>query len=113
MQKPGLADVGAGSGTDAMQNYNGNDERSRAVDHVQLSLSCCGVQNYTNWSTSPYFLEHGVPSSCCMNDTYCNPQDLHNLTVAATKVNQKVLAPSRPLGCLEAGSNKICYALKL
>ena len=24
-----------------------------------------------------------------MNDTYCNPQDLHNLTVAATKVNQK------------------------
>ncbi|KAB0407207.1 hypothetical protein E2I00_000830, partial [Balaenoptera physalus] len=75
--------------TDAMQNYNGNDERSRAVDHVQRSLSCCGVQNYTNWSTSPYFLEHGIPPSCCMNDTDCNPQDLHNLTVAATKVNQK------------------------
>uniref|UniRef100_A0A452USM3 Tetraspanin n=1 Tax=Ursus maritimus TaxID=29073 RepID=A0A452USM3_URSMA len=49
--------------TDAMQNYNGNDERSRAVDHVQRSLSCCGVQNYTNWSTSPYFLEHGIPPS--------------------------------------------------
>ncbi|KAJ8787784.1 hypothetical protein J1605_005686 [Eschrichtius robustus] len=75
--------------TDAMQNYNGNDERSRAVDHVQRSLSCCGVQNYTNWSTSPYFLEHGIPPSCCMNDTDCNPQDLHNLTVASTKVNQK------------------------
>ncbi|XP_060264388.1 tetraspanin-7 isoform X1 [Ovis aries] len=82
--------------TDAMQNYNGNDERSRAVDHVQRSLSCCGVQNYTNWSTSPYFLEHGVPPSCCMNDTDCNPQDLHNLTVAATKVNQKVLSPPQP-----------------
>ncbi|XP_070358121.1 tetraspanin-7 isoform X3 [Equus asinus] len=52
-------------------------------------LSCCGVQNYTNWSTSPYFLEHGIPPSCCMNETDCNPQDLHNLTVAATKVNQK------------------------
>lgn len=25
--------------TDAMQNYNGNDERSRAVDHVQRSVS--------------------------------------------------------------------------
>uniref|UniRef100_A0A2I3MAX8 Tetraspanin-7 n=1 Tax=Papio anubis TaxID=9555 RepID=A0A2I3MAX8_PAPAN len=75
--------------TDAMQNYNGNDERSRAVDHVQRSLSCCGVQNYTNWSTSPYFLDHGIPPSCCMNETDCNPQDLHNLTVAATKVNQK------------------------
>ena len=54
------------------------------------------MQNYTNWSTSPYFLEHGVPPSCCMNDTDCNPQDLHNLTVAATKVNQKVLAPLQP-----------------
>uniref|UniRef100_A0A8C9JDD5 Tetraspanin n=2 Tax=Panthera TaxID=9688 RepID=A0A8C9JDD5_PANTA len=75
--------------TDAMQNYNGNDERSRAVDHVQRSLSCCGVQNYTNWSTSPYFLERGIPLSCCMNETDCNSQDLHNLTVAATKVNQK------------------------
>ncbi|XP_034806597.1 tetraspanin-7 [Pan paniscus] len=75
--------------TDSMQTYNGNDERSRAVDHVQRSLSCCGVQNYTNWSTSPYFLEHGIPPSCCMNETDCNPQDLHNLTVAATKVNQK------------------------
>nr|KAF6435723.1 hypothetical protein HJG63_012472 [Rousettus aegyptiacus] len=73
----------------AMQNYNGNDERSRAVDHVQRSLSCCGVQNYTNWSTSSYFLDHGIPPSCCMNETDCNPQDLHNLTVAATKVNQK------------------------
>lgn len=50
------------------------------------------MQNYTNWSTSPYFLEHGIPPSCCMNETDCNPQDLHNLTVAATKVNQKVPA---------------------
>lgn len=52
------------------------------------------MQNYTNWSTSPYFLEHGIPPSCCMNETDCNPQDLHNLTVAATKVNQKVHTPS-------------------
>ncbi|KAF0886709.1 TSN7 protein, partial [Crocuta crocuta] len=76
--------------TDAMHTYNGKDEKSRAVDHVQRSLSCCGVQNYTNWSTSPYFLENGIPLSCCMNETDCNAQDLHNLTVAATKVNQKV-----------------------
>uniref|UniRef100_A0A8C5ZDK8 Tetraspanin n=1 Tax=Marmota marmota marmota TaxID=9994 RepID=A0A8C5ZDK8_MARMA len=86
---PQIKDTFLRTYTDAMQNYNGNDERSRAVDHVQRSLSCCGVQNYTNWSTSPYFLEHGIPPSCCMNETDCNPQDLHNLTVAATKVNQK------------------------
>lgn len=61
-------------------------------------LSCCGVQNYTNWSTSPYFLEHGIPPSCCMNDTDCNPQDLHNLTVAAAKVNQKVGVLSALMG---------------
>uniref|UniRef100_A0A8D2D0R9 Uncharacterized protein n=1 Tax=Sciurus vulgaris TaxID=55149 RepID=A0A8D2D0R9_SCIVU len=67
---------------DAMQNYNGNDERSWAVDFVQHSLSYCGVQNNTNWSTSPYFLEHGIPPSCCMNETDYSPRDLHSLTVA-------------------------------
>lgn len=54
-------------------------------------LSCCGIQSYTNWSTSPYFFKHGIPTSCCMNSSDCNTQDLRNMTVAATKVNQKVL----------------------
>lgn len=53
-------------------------------------LSCCGIQSYTNWSTSPYFFKHGIPTSCCMNSSDCNTQDLRNMTVAATKVNQKV-----------------------
>ncbi|XP_009989380.1 PREDICTED: tetraspanin-7, partial [Tauraco erythrolophus] len=75
--------------TEAIQNYNKNDERSQAVDNVQESLSCCGIQSYTNWSTSPYFFKHGIPTSCCMNSSDCNTQDLRNMTVAATKVNQK------------------------
>ncbi|KAJ7320651.1 hypothetical protein JRQ81_020162, partial [Phrynocephalus forsythii] len=75
--------------TEAIQNYNGNDEKSRAVDDVQQSLSCCGVQNYTNWNTSPYFNEHGMPPSCCMNSSDCNPLDLRNMTIALTKINQK------------------------
>ncbi|KAJ7401092.1 Tetraspanin-7 [Pitangus sulphuratus] len=75
--------------TEAIQNYNKNDERSHAVDNVQESLSCCGIQSYTNWSTSPYFFKHGIPTSCCMNSSDCNTQDLRNMTVAATKVNQK------------------------
>ncbi|XP_039198089.1 tetraspanin-7 isoform X2 [Crotalus tigris] len=75
--------------TEAIQNYNGNDEKSRAVDDVQHSLSCCGVQNYTNWNTSPYFSEHGFPPSCCMNASDCNSMDLRNITIAPTKINQK------------------------
>ncbi|XP_036603971.1 tetraspanin-7-like [Trichosurus vulpecula] len=75
--------------TEGMQNYNGNDKRSCAVDDVQENLSCCDVQNYTNWNTSPYFMKHGIPPSCCRNGSYCKPQDLLNITVATAKVNQK------------------------
>ncbi|XP_053164544.1 tetraspanin-7 [Hemicordylus capensis] len=75
--------------TEAIQNYNGNDEKSRAVDDVQQSLSCCGIQNYTNWSTSTYYTEHGIPPSCCINASDCNPSELYNMTTAAAKVNQK------------------------
>ncbi|KAF7250919.1 Tetraspanin-7 [Varanus komodoensis] len=75
--------------TEAIQNYNGNDEKSHAVDDVQESLRCCGVQNYTNWHTSPYFNEHGIPISCCMNTSDCNSADLRNATIAPTKINQK------------------------
>ncbi|XP_059824225.1 tetraspanin-7b [Hypanus sabinus] len=72
--------------TDAVHNYNGEDEQSHAVDDVQNSLRCCGVQNYTNWSTSTYWPEHGFPRSCCIKSSDCNPQDLRNMTIAATKV---------------------------
>ncbi|XP_052570763.1 tetraspanin-7-like [Peromyscus californicus insignis] len=75
--------------TNAVQNYNGKDEKSQAVDQVQHSLICCGVKNYTDWKTSPYFLDHGIPHSCCKDQSDCDPQDLHNLTIAATKVNQR------------------------
>uniref|UniRef100_A0A6I8SB90 Tetraspanin n=1 Tax=Xenopus tropicalis TaxID=8364 RepID=A0A6I8SB90_XENTR len=75
--------------TEAIQNYNGNDERSQAVDDVQRSLRCCGVQYYTNWTTSLYWHDHGFPSSCCANTSDCNPQDLRNMTINFTKVNQR------------------------
>ncbi|XP_028655621.1 tetraspanin-7b [Erpetoichthys calabaricus] len=74
---------------EAVQNYNGKDDRSRAVDDVQHSLHCCGVQNYTSWFASTYFIEEGIPSSCCANASDCNQQDLRNITVAATKVYQQ------------------------
>ncbi|XP_005995321.1 tetraspanin-7 [Latimeria chalumnae] len=72
--------------TEAIHNYNANDEKSRAVDDVQRSLHCCGVQNYTNWSTSIYWSENGIPQSCCVNISDCHPHDLHDMTTAASKV---------------------------
>ncbi|CAI9556921.1 unnamed protein product [Staurois parvus] len=83
--------------TEAIQNYNGNDERSRAVDDVQKSLSCCGVQSYTNWTSSIYFHEHGIPPSCCSNMSDCNPSDMRNMTIVPHKVYQR--------GCYELVTN--------
>ncbi|XP_043928244.1 tetraspanin-7 [Protopterus annectens] len=75
--------------TEAVLEYNGNDERGRAVDSVQRHLNCCGVQSYYNWSASAYWAEHGIPASCCKNDNDCSEQDLRNMTIAASKVHQK------------------------
>lgn len=75
--------------TEAVLEYNGNDERGRAVDSVQRHLNCCGVQSYYNWSASAYWADHGIPASCCKNDNDCNEQDLRNMTIAANKVYQK------------------------
>ncbi|XP_029459051.1 tetraspanin-7 [Rhinatrema bivittatum] len=75
--------------TEAIHNYDGVDDRSKAVDSVQTNLKCCGVQSYTNWTSSVYWTEHGFPHSCCVNASDCLPQDIHNMTVAATKVYHK------------------------
>uniref|UniRef100_W5MMN4 Tetraspanin n=1 Tax=Lepisosteus oculatus TaxID=7918 RepID=W5MMN4_LEPOC len=74
---------------DAVRNYNSKDDRSQAVDDVQHSLRCCGVQNYTSWFTSSYFPENGIPPSCCANASDCSPQDLRNTTIVPSKVYQQ------------------------
>ncbi|XP_023679664.1 tetraspanin-7 [Paramormyrops kingsleyae] len=75
--------------SDAVQNYDAKDERSQAVDHVQRSLRCCGVLNYTSWFTSVYYPTSGIPSSCCADQSDCSPQDLRNATAAPSKVHQQ------------------------
>ncbi|KAK6486867.1 tetraspanin-7 [Huso huso] len=74
---------------EAVLDYNANDERSKAVDYVQTSLRCCGVQNYTSWFGSNYFPENGIPRSCCANASDCSQQDMRNATIASTKVYQQ------------------------
>ncbi|KAF7662350.1 hypothetical protein LDENG_00238640 [Lucifuga dentata] len=55
--------------------YNGENSETKAVDYLQTQLQCCGVQNYTNWTSTPWFTTHNnsVPVSCCKssNSTQC------------------------------------------
>ncbi|KAL0963451.1 hypothetical protein UPYG_G00306560 [Umbra pygmaea] len=75
--------------TDAVLNYDSEDEKSLAVDNVQSSLHCCGVYNYTSWLGSVYYPANGFPTSCCSNPSDCNPKDLRNTTINYTKINQQ------------------------
>ncbi|KAM4608628.1 tetraspanin-7-like isoform 2-T2 [Polymixia lowei] len=77
--------------TDAVLNYNVENEASRAVDNLQHNLRCCGVYNYTSWLGSVYYPAHGLPPSCCFNSSDCSPQDLRNATVAPNKVYHQLI----------------------
>ncbi|KAF0026650.1 hypothetical protein F2P81_021387 [Scophthalmus maximus] len=72
--------------TDAVLNYNAEDEASRAVDNLQHKLRCCGVYNYTSWLASVYYPSNGIPASCCFNSSDCTIEDLRNATIAPSKV---------------------------
>ncbi|XP_007570787.1 tetraspanin-7-like isoform X1 [Poecilia formosa] len=72
--------------SEAVMWYNGYDERSMAVDSVQRTLHCCGVQNYTSWFSSVYFPASGIPASCCVTYVECSKAELKNATLAARKV---------------------------
>ncbi|XP_010897718.1 tetraspanin-7 [Esox lucius] len=75
--------------TDAVLNYDAEDEKSLAVDNVQISLRCCGVYNYTSWLGSVYYPANGFPPSCCSNSSDCSLKDLRNTTINHTKINQQ------------------------
>ncbi|XP_072047759.1 CD151 antigen-like [Amphiura filiformis] len=55
------------------ENYGkeGFEGESRAIDQLQISLECCGNSNFTNWSTSRWYLTSEIdnqrlPCSCCI-----------------------------------------------
>nr|AFK11374.1 tetraspanin-7-like protein [Callorhinchus milii] len=56
------------------------------LDYMQINLHCCGVQNYTDWLSTGYFKENGIPFSCCKNHSDCKPGDLKNATIVKDKV---------------------------
>ncbi|XP_058505500.1 tetraspanin-7 isoform X1 [Solea solea] len=70
----------------AVRLYNKIDSSSSAVDAIQRSLHCCGVNNYTDWSETTYFATHGIPASCCRSDAVCTENNLRVLATAADLV---------------------------
>ncbi|CAL8262026.1 unnamed protein product [Merluccius merluccius] len=71
----------------AYNEYNGtnSDAPSRAIDYVQRQLRCCGINNYSDWTNTPWFegsKNNSVPISCCKPDlsactgSLTRPEDL-------------------------------------
>ncbi|KAL2077368.1 hypothetical protein ACEWY4_026872 [Coilia grayii] len=72
--------------TNALESYNQTDSRSMAVDKIQEKLHCCGLQNFTDWASRPYFEKNGIPPSCCKEGSACTTENLKDLEKAASVV---------------------------
>ncbi|XP_028816238.1 tetraspanin-6 [Denticeps clupeoides] len=72
----------------AVSNYNQTDARGHAVDTIQRTLKCCGVDNFTDWEQTDYFKERGIPDSCCKDSAMklCTPENLKDVHKAAEAV---------------------------
>ncbi|XP_029298179.1 tetraspanin-6 [Cottoperca gobio] len=71
----------------AVASYNNSTDSSNiAVDAIQRTLHCCGVNNYTDWGETAYFKDNGIPASCCKDDLNCPPETLHDLEKAGKEV---------------------------
>ncbi|XP_071772266.1 tetraspanin-6 [Centroberyx gerrardi] len=75
--------------SNAVENYNGTDKPSTAVDTIQSTLKCCGKTNYTDWMETAYFKENGIPPSCCKDDANCTPETLKDPEKAGNEVYRK------------------------
>uniref|UniRef100_A0A4W5PGP1 Tetraspanin n=1 Tax=Hucho hucho TaxID=62062 RepID=A0A4W5PGP1_9TELE len=71
-----------GAYKDAVTNYNTTDPKSSAVDTIQKTLHCCGVDSYTDWNTTKYFKDQGIPNSCCKENAVCTVEVLKDLDKA-------------------------------
>eukprot|EP00731_Ephydatia_muelleri_P025494 Em0017g577a len=61
-----------------------NNQYRKTWDNFQQSFQCCGVKNYTDWST---ILKQSIPPSCCPPSTIaCDSAAVYYLTGCVTKV---------------------------
>lgn len=67
----------------ALLAYGEDDGVADALDALQRTLSCCGVESYRDWLASPWGLEQNgsVPLSCCRARRGCqrSPPDARSL----------------------------------
>ncbi|XP_030072670.1 tetraspanin-7-like [Microcaecilia unicolor] len=65
---------------EAVQDYGDREETADALDALQRSLRCCGVDSYRDWLLSPWSAEQGynssVPASCCRARRSCRHNPL-------------------------------------
>ncbi|XP_037074860.1 tetraspanin-7-like [Pollicipes pollicipes] len=61
---------------DGLQEYGVNTDKMAAIDAIQSTLKCCGINGTSDWNNTPYARSHGTPAypaSCCAkwDDTRC------------------------------------------
>ncbi|CAJ0940487.1 unnamed protein product [Ranitomeya imitator] len=64
----------------ALKQYNTTgDPRSQAMDTIQKTLHCCGVNSYTDWGQSPYYKTSGIPPEllCQSRELYAGSPEGH------------------------------------
>ncbi|XP_053109629.1 tetraspanin-7-like [Hemicordylus capensis] len=55
---------------EAIHSYTEDEEKAEALDSIQRTLDCCGVESYRDWFSSPWSMRqqtpnNSVPASCC------------------------------------------------
>ena len=63
----------------SLHQYNNalaNETANKAWDQLQRSFKCCGIMNYTDWSSNGI----DIPFSCCkeINNLSCIPEEMFN-----------------------------------
>lgn len=61
---------------EAIHAYAEDEEKAEALDSIQRTLDCCGVDSYQDWFASPWSMEQQVPNgsvpmSCCRAHRSC------------------------------------------
>jgi len=67
--------------------YNHDHARTSAINSLQTTLHCCGIDGYADWYTTPYAR---VPGSCCKTNMGCdtkNPIMIYNTGCYALVTN--------------------------
>lgn len=93
--------------------YSLDTENTQAVDKIQTKYSCCGSSGFSDWTGSPWHLQHpgmAVPDSCCKTvNPGCGVRD-HPSNIAYTGCIHR-FSTELSQHLLMVGSISLCLAL--